>query len=481
MRAQYPGNRNIGALLRSVRQSLVPTSDEAASWLREDPRHAPYRRALAQALMREGNARAAVPHYARLIGLDLSTSLVVEAAQAYLGARENDDAAALLNRALGRKPHDAELLFTRAQVNLARHDLLAAEADVIASLKIAQTPEAYLLLGDLRRWRADYSNARTVYDYARRLRPTSALVRSANAQLLRAERPVPAFIPTGGDGEGWHVRSAAVSDNAGVAYATASARREVEVNPGTTLGLDLELRRLREESSSIDEQIDGAAISAGVTHELVAGSWRLRLHGRGGYVHHEQQAMFTGAVAGAGWYGPWALSLEYAHRPAYPTLLTAADLKESSIAGAFGGPIGDVDFAMSVQHSTFSDDNQRVTAQIITRVPITRNAALLGSGNGVWFAEASRVYWSPQSYVAGAVGLELATRNALGVFFALRGMAGPARSIEDEAHQSVQYSGGMDLGYRGVASDVGLTINYGTGRAGGYSRFEAGVYASRLR
>src|SRR5688500_669538 len=56
-RAQQPRSSDVQVLLRSVRQSLEPFADEAAEWLDEDPGYVPYRRALARALMREGDAR----------------------------------------------------------------------------------------------------------------------------------------------------------------------------------------------------------------------------------------------------------------------------------------------------------------------------------------------------------------------------------------------------------------------------------------
>jgi len=510
LRAQHPGRREVAALLRSVRQSLEPGVREAAGWFADDPGHPAYRRALARALVREGRAREAVPHYERLISFDASPALMTEAAQAMLEARQHDKAAAVLDRALQRAPSNAELLLIRAQLNLARRDLVAAEADALASLKSAPSSRGYVLLGDLRRWRADYDHARAAYAYARRLGPTTAGVRAASARLQRDERPILAFIPTDDRAGGWHLRSGTVNDNAGVAYTTMGVRRELELRPGSSASVEVELRRMREQSALIDAQVSGAAWAVGVAHELVTGPWLVVLQGRGGFAHHFESSIPVVGVSVASWYGPWAFSLEVAHRPAYPTLLTTAaiaapdetPLRESTFTAATGGPIGIVDFAVSAQRAALSDDNQRTTFQVATRVPLTRNSSLIGALSGMRFDEASDRYWAPESYVAGAAGFELTTGKPLGFNIGVRALAGPAHSIEEvvterltrvgrrqvltrvvekEEHAALQYSAGLDLGYRGAARGVGLTLGYSTGRAGGYSRFEASVYATLLR
>lgn len=489
LRSQQPRNSDVQGLLRSVRQSLEPAAAEAAAWLGEDPGYPPYRRALARAFMREGDPRSAAQHYERLLSLDLSTPLVVEAAQAYLEARQHDRAAVLLDRAVARHPSDARLLLARAQVSYARRDLRAAEADALASLRITPTPDAYLLLGDVRRWRADYADARTVYEYARRLDPTSARVRVAHAQLARAQRPVPAFVPAASFGNGWHLRTAAVSDNAGVAYTTAGARREVDIGTGTTASIDVEMRHMQEQSPLVDDEITGAAFTAGLAHEIAQGTWLVQLQGRGGAVHHFADPMFTGGASIAVWNGAWATSLEYVHRPAYGTLLTAATvedeedtpLHESTFTGATGGPLGAADFALSAQRSVFSDDNQRITAQLLLRAPASRHVAVLVAVGGVWYAETSDLYWSPDAYVAGSAGLEVAARRPLGFSVAVRALAGPSRNVEDTVQTSLQYSAGVDFNYRSLSRDVGMALSYGTGRGGGYSRFEVGAYANLLR
>jgi hypothetical protein len=252
----------------------------------------------------------------------------------------------------------------------------------------------------------------------------------------------------------------------------------------------VELRHFREQSSDIDAQITGAAFNAGMSHDFTNGEWLMQMHARGGLVHHADHPMFNAGVGVSSWYGPWALSLDFAHRPAYPTLFTASaivsedepPLTETSVAAAVGGPLGIVDIAVSLQTVAISDNNQRATVQALMRTAAGRNIALLGAANAVWFEEESELYWAPASYFAFGAGLEISTRKPLGASITVRGLAGPARSIEDgETHTAVQYSAGMDIGYRMPGRDVGILVNYGSGRAGGYRRFEASVYAGLLR
>ena len=476
LRAQQPRHREVAVLLRSVRGSLEPSAGEATGWLRDDPDHVPYRRALARALMREGRAREAVGNYARLVAHDLSASLVVEAAHAYLQTREYDACAALLERALARGP-DAALLLTRAQLHLARRDLAAAEADALASVRILSTANAYLLLGDVRRWRAEYDEARTIYGYARRLSPASPDVHAATAHLARAERPIPAFIPAILHLEGWRLRSTTAGDNAGVIFSTAAAGRTVALRHGMTASLEVELRRLQEESASLDARVHGAALTAGLAHEFTRGAWLTQLQARGGLVHHEELPMLTGALSAAWWYGPWALSLEVAHRPSYPALLTAAaivaadeaPIRETVISAAFGGPAGRADIAITAHRAVMTDANQRQVLQLVARHPVARHIAFLGTASGVWYREGSELYWSPQAHLDGAAGLELSDTPPLGFGIAVRALAGSA------------WSAGLGLGYRSLRRDVGMAVNYGAARDGDYRRFDVSLSASLLR
>ena len=527
--AQRPSDPEIEGLLRSVRESLEPRSREAAAWLAQRPNYTPYRRALARALVREGKARAALPHYEQLLTSDLSTTLVNEAAHAQAAAGEHARAVHLLRGALARAPGDsvsrhalastladarqfapalaqydtliawyrsAVLLLERAQLNLARRDLIAAEADATASIEAGPNVGAYLLLGDLGRWRADFAAARAAYERARNLNPTDLAITAAFAQLARDERPVAAFMPTEDHAAGWHLRSASLSDNIGITYATVNARRADELLYGIAGSVAVEVRRLAEHSSAFEAGVTGFGLELGLARELVRGPLLARLSVRGGAVYHDEGSAITGALGVAGWFGAWGVHIEHAVGPAYPSLLTAASIRvpdtderpltETATSVAIGGPLGRSDVAVRVQRADLSDDNRRSTIQATVRYPLAARLSALYWGSGVWFTDPSPLYWDPSSYVASTVGLEYARNQPRGFSFAARVLAGPARSVEaalqsgqrsDQVHTSLQVSGGVDASFRSDLREFGAAITYGSGRAGEYRRFEASVYA----
>ena len=491
LRGQRPRDRDVLTLLRSTRENLEPRSVEAGMWLAEEPNYQPYRVILARALMREGKPREAIGHYEWLLSLNPHNILARHGlATALAEAREYPAALARYDTLISRNA-TADFLRERAHVHLAMRNLRAAEADALASLKTKPNVGAYLLLGDLHRWRGEYAEARRAYDYARMLGPEAPPVAAASAELARDQRPIPAFIPSDIHAAGWHLRSATLSDNLGVTYATIGARREVELALGVTGSVDGELRHFLEQSAAPQTNFTGFAFTAGLGREFVRGPWLTRVQGRAGMVQHASKSMFNGEINGAAWYGPWGFFLELARRPAYPTLLTAssivspdigAPLTETSVNAALGGPLGALDVAFSVQRAAISDDNERSSVQLALSYPLTRNLALLGTGSGVWYADRSDLYWDPESYVAGTGGLELSVRKPLGFSFGARALAGPARSIEDEqVHTSLQVTGGVGIGYRTLQRDVGIAINYGTGRASEYQRLEANMYVALLR
>ncbi len=534
LRVQRPADNDVDELLRSVRGSFEPGSAEASAWVAERPGHAPYRRALARALVREGKARSAIPHYDQLLVHDRSTAFVLEAVNAQVTARENERAANLLRGLLERAPGDTSvrhalantlagarqydaalatydtliawypgpaLLLERGQVHLARRDLSAAEADALASLTAGPSVGAYLLLGDLRRWRGNYAEARVVYGYARVMRPKDPAVIAGSAQLIRDERPIIAFVGYEDLGGGWHFQSSSVSDNAGINYATVSARRQVDLVHGMVGSVDADVRRLGgEQMAGLAVGITGFGMSVGLMRELARGPYVGRLSGRAGLVQHDGGSTLGGAVRATGWTGAWGLSLEYAVGPAYPTLLTAGSLRppgsggkpltEASSSLSVGGPVARADVALSVQRADISDDNRRSTVQALVRYPLTENLSALYSGTGIWFTERSTLYWNPSSYIANAAGVELAMRRPRGFSFASRVLAGAARSVEevvvdrrpiDQTQTALQLSGGGDLSYRTESRQLGAAVTYGSGRTGSYRRFEANVYVRLLR
>jgi thioredoxin-like negative regulator of GroEL len=533
LRARSPSDREIAELLHSVRESLEPSSPEAAAWLAEQPSHVPYRRALARALVREGRARDALPHYDQLVALDLSPALVFEAAHAQIAAGGREGALRLLRGAVARAPADTaarhtlatvlvqtrqfapalahydtliawhpgpELLLERGQLNLGRGDRVAAEADAGASIRAGPNVGAHLLRGDLRWLRGDLSGARFDYERARELRPNDRAISAALAQLMRDQRPIPAFVASEDHAAGWHLRSSLLSDNAGLTYATVGARQDVRLAQGILGSMDLEVRRLAERAADFNATIAGFRFGLGLSREISYGPFLARLAGRGGAVVHTDGSTLTGAVSAVAWLGAWGLSLEHARAPAYPSLLSAASVRSNEIRGnplteaitsvAVGGPVRSADIALSVQRAEISDSNRRSTVQAVLRFPLDPSLAVIYAGSGTWFAERSPLYWDPSAHIAGTAGLEYGTRVPHGFSFAARALLGPARSVEeivrnrrrvDQVRSSLQVNGGVDLRYRSRAEELGVDVIYGSGRAGDYRRFEANVYVNLLR
>jgi tetratricopeptide (TPR) repeat protein len=535
--ARWPSDREIAELLRSVRESLEPGAAEAAAWLAERPGHTPFRLALARALVREGRAREAVAHYDRLLALDSSTALMLEGAHANFNAGRRERALQLLRGVVARTPADSasrhalagglaearqivpaiaqydtliawypgsELLLARGYLHLARGDRVAAEADASASLGARPSAGAYLLLGELQRWRGDLSSARVAYERARALRPNDLAISTASAQLLREQRPVPAFMPADERAPGWHLRSTSVSDNTGLAYATLGARRDIGLARGVTGSMDIEVRYLTEEVARLDSGVGGLALGFGLSGEGAYGPFLARLNARGGTVYHTKGPILMGAFSATAWFRAWGLSLEHTRGPAYPSLLTAASIRppdddgapltETTTTAALGGPLGGADVAFSVQRADVSDDNRRSTVQALLRFPMVWDLTAIYAGTGTWYAERSSLYWDPLSYVAAAAGLEYAARSPHGFSFASRVLAGPARIVEEvivrnrrliavvrTSRSSLQLSGSGYLSYRTEAREVGIAVTYGDGRAGEYRRFEATVFVGPVR
>jgi tetratricopeptide (TPR) repeat protein len=537
LRKQRPTDREVETLLRSVRESFEPGVQEAMGWLAERPDYMPYRRALARALLRAGDARSAVQHYDRLLLADSSLAIRREAVYAQVAAGDYERATRLLGYFLRRAPRDTaarhtlagvlaqahdydqalaqydtliargpthSLLYERAQLHVEQGDLAAAETDVNASVLMRATADGYLLMGDLRRWRGAFAEARSAYTRARLLEPDNIAINTAIARLAREERPIVAFIAPYPDEPGWSFYSSGVGDNLGMTYATLGGRLTAMLGQGFSVSFDVEARRLAEDTTGFNTDYPGIAVGAGFANEFTEGGFIGRLGGRGGVVIHDNAAEFTGAFNATGWFDGWGVALDLAMGPAYPSLLTTAAfrpidefgfesaqlLREVSATVALGGPLGVADFAASFQQSAFSDDNQRSTVQAILRFPVTPNLFVLTAASGIRFAQRSSLYWDPIHYIAGLGGIEVASRKSRGLSVAARALAGPAYSVEEveidflefgEVSQSaLQVSGGGEVSYRSEAGEVGGSATYGSGRAGAYRRLEVSLFA-RLR
>ncbi|MGH7469335.1 MAG: tetratricopeptide repeat protein [Longimicrobiales bacterium] len=523
-----PNDREVESLLRSVRQSIEPRVDEAATWVEERPSYAPYRRALARALVRDGEPKAALPYYETLLATDTTAALRREAVDAHIASRAYPRALALLYRSIEHAPRDTAvrhtlastlflahqddaaltqydtliawypapaLLLERARLNARRRDLTAAEADVNASIRGKASAGAYLLLGDLHRWRGEFEQARSAYGYARQLAPDQRAVLTALGQLAREERPIVAFLPDPFDDQGWQLRTSSVSDNEGMSYARLGARRAVLFRDGLSASVDMELQRMAERPPALGDGAGAFALRVGLAHVFRDGAFQARLSGQSGMVNHAQGALFAGGVSATGWVKATALSVQLATGPAYPSLLTIASMRppdnapplsEQTFSAALGGPMDRADVALSAQRANISDGNRRSSVQVVVRVPLAARLSAISLGQGIWFADRSELYWDPLAYLAGALGLELSTGNARALSFAARVLAGPARTLEvivnesrsrEARHDALNLHAGGELVHRSQTGELAATITYGSGRTGVYRRLEIGLQA----
>jgi tetratricopeptide (TPR) repeat protein len=534
LKARRPTNYEIDDFLRSVRESFEPTSGEATSWVAEQPRYAPYRLALARALVREGNARAALPHYEMLMANNSSPALRREAVDAQISAGDYARAADRLRIAVLRTPADSAarhslarlliaaqqydeglahydslvawyptsgVLIERAQVHMTRRDLAAAEKDAVASLYGRQTAEAYLLLSTIQRLRGDWDEARVSLHRAGMLGVEPRDRDAALAQLARDERPIVAFLPGWDESAGWAARSSATTDNLGLLYTTLGVRGIQEFPNGFSGSIDAELRRIAQPAPGVSGQVIGTSFDVGLANEFDYGPLLMRIGARAGLAHQAGQSLPTFGLAASGWFKAWGISLEHVSAPAYPELLSVSaievpdsdedPLSERSTSIALGGPLGVADLALYGQRAEISDGNLRTTMQAVLRLPLSTHVTALTGVTGIRFTERSTLYWDPLTYWSGAAGLELAARQPRGVSAAIRVLAGPARSVEevrvsrfrtDEVEHSVlQLGAGADLSYRSESAELGAALNYGNGRAGDYRRLEAALYVRQHR
>jgi hypothetical protein len=198
----------LDSMLLSTRSQLKPSSEEAHGWLNEQPRNVQYRLMLARALARERRNDAALAHY---------DSLVL------------------------RHP-TAELLLERAQVQLTRGELAAAQRDAEQSVRTKPSLGALLLLGDLHLARGNLAGARAEFRQAQRMR-YSAEVAAALARLAREERPAIGLLPyVYGDSPGWQSTTSTTGDNLGVQLTTLQARRGSPLPHGIDASVGAELR-----------------------------------------------------------------------------------------------------------------------------------------------------------------------------------------------------------------------------------------------
>ena len=523
-----PRDAAVDTLLRSVRQSMQPRSREAAEWVREQPRYTPYRFALARALVRERQHRAALVQYDSLLMLGTTPALLREMSEAYRAADDLSGGLTLLRSAVTRTPSDTAVRRTyaallveardldaalaqsdtilllgrspsafleRARINIARTDLEAAITDLSASIASGPTAEAYLTLGDIHRWRGEYATARTFYSQARALSPTSREVAARFGQLARDERPAVTFGRRIDVQPGWRTDATHASDKVGTQYSTVSAHRGFTA-PFLFLGnAGVEIRHLRERLPSTgNAQTTGYAAEAALARGASYGALYGELSGMGGVVHHPGAGSRAfGAVAITGRYYAWAVTAEVAGGPAYTSLLTTAFLTpsdegpwltERTVTGSLAGPIAEVDAGISIRRSEFNDGNQRTALQAYGRYPISRRLAAVYSGSTVSFANRSQHYWDPSSHMTNTLGIQVAERRLRGLSYSASILPGVAYAEDtpylrapvsdlDGSRLRPQISAAGEISYRADRWEVSAA--YGWGRLASYQRSDARI------
>jgi tetratricopeptide (TPR) repeat protein len=533
--SRRPRDRDIAEMLRSVRASFAPTVREAEAWVRESPSHAPYRLALARALVREGKASAALPHYDMLVHSSGNVSLLREAAAAHSRARDRHGAVSLLRRATQLAPADRavqrdyaralaaagdrreavaqydvlistapapELLLERGRLHASLRKDAEAERDVGAALALEPSAAAYVAQGDLYRWRGEFTRARDSYGRARELAPFDRAIANRLADLSREERPALASPLGVADQRGWQLASEFLGDNAGFRYGSLRARAGFAFAGGAVLSVGAEQRRVGIVRSASSAYINGFGGDVGLT--LV--SQHGRLSGRMGAMQHAGVSDVPfGSITIAGWWRAWSAALDLSGGPAYPSLSTfealspppvdAAQLpkplRANQAALTMTGALGPIDLALVAEGTRLSDGNDRTTIQTRVRYPLSRRASAVYGVSDIKFRERSELYWDPYRYTAHGLGLEYATPRGRGVVFRARALAGFARSLELDSARTdpatgliaptydMHMSSEGELGYRGRRWEAVIGAAYGRGRSDGYQRF-AGTAVVRI-
>jgi tetratricopeptide (TPR) repeat protein len=397
------------------------------------------------------------------------------------------------------------LLTERAYARQRGGDESGAERDLQHSLALLPTPDAYLALGDLYQRREQFQRARAAYLEVVTLRPGDLRVGSRLVRLGRAARPGFGYAAATDEQLGTTLESHVTGDNAGFSSVSAALRRGFLVGPGIVLGIGVEPRLVRGRSGAPVEagevaparELVGASASLGLAYTHHGDELDARLAGRGGLVEHTADPPVS-LLVGSGvltYHGAWSLSIESRQGPAYAELLALAPdaaratFPASARAFAVGAaaPLGVADVAAEYERTALSDGNTRSVAQASIRLPLAAGLSLLYSGASVGFHERSTLYWDPRTYASHALGIELAARRDDGVALTARVLPGIGRADDGltagdpdrfrgaeprDANFVGQLAANVDLDIRRGRWRTAVGAAFGSGRGGGYKRFD---------
>jgi tetratricopeptide (TPR) repeat protein len=463
-----------------------------------------------------GDRRGAVDLYRRAVERAPADAVLRRSYARSLAANREYAAAIEQYTLLVEGQPDPRLLIERGNARRQSGDEAGAERDLHASLALRPTPETYTALGDMYRWRGEFKRARGAYTQALELRPDDRRATSRLAQLTREERPGFGYASTIDEQVGVTVGGRAMTDNTGFAYAAGEARVGLPFGPGTVLGMGVEPRivydrspgGVLEEGGQSAQRIIGVGATVGLGHTYHREELDARIAGRAGVAGHSSgpvMAVLAGSAV-ATYRGAWSLSVEGTEGPAYVNLMALAVTDDPSLfpgsgspselltsrtfAVAVAAPFGIADLGAEYERLSVSDGNVRSVFQASVRVPLLAGLSLLYSGGSIGFAERSTLYWDPPEYVSHAVGLELGVHTDAGVAFTARVLPGVGRAVEGftagdptrfgETQPGIarfvgQLAASADLSIRRRHWETALGAAFGTGRSGGYQRFDGNL------
>ena len=523
-----PGDTVVAALLREVRGAYEPSSAEARRWVAGDPRHAPWRLALARALAREGRLREAAVQIDTVLHAGESPALLREGAGVHAMLGDSLAAARLLGRAVALAPADTALLRAWAEALAWSGDARGAIDAWTRVIAIAPTGEAFLArgrlhlfsgddrraetdlrhaaplvgyegwaqLGDLYRWRGDHAEAIHAYRAALEARPGDAAVRSS----LRAVERERVLADRWGEREsvGWVAEGSFAEDNTGFLLVEGGVRRGFEIGRGTIASLGASQRRVSHRTAREEERyVYGYAVQGAVSR------WfgRTRVGMRGGVARYADLApLLEGGATVATSVGDLRVTAAAEQAPAYPLLMTTSALLNWSRAGlttadpllarqaslALALPLGDAEVAAILTQLWLSDGNRRTALQADVRYPVGAGFALLYSGGTLGYERRAEGYWDPQRYTSHAAGIEYARYREQGLSVAARVLPGVARSREAlpivadsvfllDRGRVGQLSTSAEVGWRSGRWGVSAGVGYGRGREGDYQSLRGTV------
>jgi tetratricopeptide (TPR) repeat protein len=528
LRAQRPGHAEVEQLTRTVRAALDPSSDEARSWVADDPGYLPYRIQLARAYAREGRSRQAADQFDTIFHTGVRDDLVKEAAAANADAKRFAAALPLYRRAIARAPSDTALrhdyaralwvsrdrlaslaqydtlllgfpssawLVERARLRIAMRDHTGAERDLASAIAMRPTAEAYVVRGELRRWNGELGAARIEYERALQLAGSDSLqreIRDLVALIARDARPSLGAAPEG-DAIGWTGRGELAADNTGFSHASAGGRYGIPMGRLAAASVGFEQRRVTATHETYRLESYGFSGDVGAT----LGVSFARLSARGGMLRHGRTTEAGyGSVGVIGWWRAWRASAELKRELAYPHLMTAralatrGDIEPGEVVDAsimatrqvygVAGGMGVVDFGVVADIMRLSDGNARPAFTTTLRYPLGDAMSALYVASDVRFRERSAFYWDPQRYSAHSVGVEASTRRDRGLSYVARALAGVARSAERAGDAALEgaitryaFHGTVEgeTTYRAAGWEAALTSWYGRGRDGDYQRW----------